>query len=306
MMELVFLGTGAGKPSIRRNVTSMALSLVAHGQGVWLFDCGEGTQHQILRSKVNPSKIEKVFITHLHGDHVFGLPGLLTSRAMSENAQPLSVYGPPGIRAFVDTVIRLTRSFLTYPLSVVEVAPGVVFEDAAFTVKAQALSHRVECFGFRIEQADQPGALDMDRLRLMNISSGPVLKRIKEGETVVLDDGRQIDGRAYVKPPRAGKVVTILGDTAPCTQVLDLAAGADVLVHEATLDASLAQKANSRGHSTTLQAAEMARDAHVKRLIVTHISARYDEKGDAQLLRECQSVFPNTEIAKDFGVYFIG
>ncbi|RUS66083.1 Ribonuclease BN [Saezia sanguinis] len=302
-MELQFLGTSAGVPTLRRNVTSIALNLLKEQQGIWLFDCGEGTQHQIMRSGLNPQKIEQIFITHMHGDHILGLPGLLTSRSMSTGPQPLTVYGPPGIRRYLETVLEMTASYLTYPLTINEIQPGAIMQQPQFTVHAAHLEHRVECFGYRIEQSALPGALDAGKLQRDNISSGPHLQQLKNGQTITLPDGRIINGQDYIHPATPGKIITIMGDTAPAPQAVALARHADILVHEATLEAAFAEKANERGHATTTQAAQFAKDSQAKQLIITHISARYHQMDEPRLLEECRAIFPATVMAHDLETF---
>ena len=300
-MELFFLGTSAGVPTRTRNVTSILLDLQHPTRGgLWMFDCGEGTQHQLLRTAAHPGKLDKIFITHLHGDHLFGLPGLLCSRSMAGNIQPLTIYGPPGIREFVETSLRISGSWTDYPLEIIEIKPGVVFKDDAYTVTAAALNHPVECYGFRIEERDKPGALDGAALIAAGVPFGPLFQQLKRGESVTLEDGRTINGAEYLSPPRPGKKLALFGDTAPCENALALAQGVDLLVHEATLEVAMEEKANSRGHSSTHQAARLARDAQVKKLIVTHVSSRYDAEGCAMLLAECCAIFAASELAEDF------
>ena len=300
-MELFFLGTSAGVPTRTRNVTSILLDLQHPTRsGLWMFDCGEGTQQQLLRTAAHPGKLDKIFITHLHGDHLFGLPGLLCSRSMAGNIQPLTIYGPPGIREFVETSLRISGSWTDYPLEIIEIKPGVVFKDDAYTVTAAALNHPVECYGFRIEERDKPGALDGAALIAAGVPFGPLFQQLKRGESVTLEDGRTINGAEYLSPPRPGKKLAIFGDTAPCENALALAQGVDLLVHEATLEVAMEEKANSRGHSSTHQAARLARDAQVKKLIVTHVSSRYDAEGCAMLLAECCAIFAASELAEDF------
>ena len=297
-MHLTFLGTCAGTPSLQRNVTAIALTLPAAGD--WLFDCGEATQHQYMRSALKPGKLEKIFITHLHGDHIFGLPGLLTSRSMGSISQPLTIYGPPGIRAFVDNALSLSSSWVSFPLEIIEIETGMIVDNGEYRVTAYPLNHVVPCFGYRIEQYDKPGLLDAPRLKADGIPTGPWFQQLKRGKTITLPDGRQVDGRDYLGPPVKGKSVAIFGDTAPCSESRSLAANVDVMVHETTLEAAMAEKANGRGHSTTIQAAQAAREAGAKRLIATHFSSRYGAQDLPRLLAECQSVFSATELANDF------
>ena len=281
LMELIFLGTSAGVPTRTRNVTAILLNLQHPTQsGLWLFDCGEGTQHQLLHTAFNPGKLDKIFISHLHGDHLFGLPGLLCSRSMSGIIQPLTIYGPQGIREFVETALRISGKVTAYPME-----------------------HPLECYGYRIEEHDKPGALNAQALKAAGVPPGPLFQELKAGKTITLEDGRQINGADYLAAPVPGKALAIFGDTGPCDAALDLAKGVDVMVHEATLDITMEAKANSRGHSSTRQAATLAREAGVGMLIITHVSSRYDDKGCQHLLRECRSIFPATELANDFTVF---
>lgn len=302
-MELIFLGTSAGVPTRTRNVTAILLNLLHPTQsGLWLFDCGEGTQHQLLHTAFNPGKLDKIFISHLHGDHLFGLPGLLCSRSMSGIIQPLTIYGPQGIREFVETALRISGSWTDYPLEIVEIGAGEILDDGLRKVTAYPLEHPLECYGYRIEEHDKPGALNAQALKAAGVPPGPLFQELKAGKTITLEDGRQINGADYLAAPVPGKALAIFGDTGPCDAALDLAKGVDVMVHEATLDITMEAKANSRGHSSTRQAATLAREAGVGKLIITHVSSRYDDKGCQHLLRECRSIFPATELANDFTV----
>ncbi|ELO1975761.1 TPA: ribonuclease BN [Escherichia coli] len=303
-MELIFLGTSAGVPTRTRNVTAILLNLQNPTQsGLWLFDCGEGTQHQLLHTAFNPGKLDKIFISHLHGDHLFGLPGLLCSRSMSGIIQPLTIYGPQGIREFVETALRISGSWTDYPLEIVEIGAGEILDDGLRKVTAYPLEHPLECYGYRIEEHDKPGALNAQALKAAGVPPGPLFQELKAGKTITLEDGRQINGADYLAAPVPGKALAIFGDTGPCDAALDLAKGVDVMVHEATLDITMEAKANSRGHSSTRQAATLAREAGVGKLIITHVSSRYDDKGCQHLLRECRSIFPATELANDFTVF---
>lgn len=303
MITLQFLGTSAGVPTRTRNVSALILNPGQQSNGLWLFDCGEATQHQMLATAYNPAKIEKIFISHLHGDHIFGLPGLLCSRSMAGSEAPLTLYGPRGLREFVDTTLRLSGSWTTYALNIIEVTEGLVFDDGYFRVSAALLAHPVECYGWRIEQRDIPGALDASRLIAQGVTPGPLFQRLKQGETVTLDDGRTLNGQDFLGPAKRGKTLAIFGDTSPVAAARHLAQGVDVMVHEATLEANMAQKANSRGHSTSQQTATLARDARVGKLIITHLSSRYDTHGALAMLAECRSIFPATELAEDFALF---
>lgn len=303
-MELTFLGTSAGVPTRTRNMTSIVLNLQQPTAAeVWLFDCGEGTQHQFLHTALHPGKLNKIFITHLHGDHLFGLPGLLCSRSMQGNSLPLTLYGPKGLREFVEVALRLSGSWTDYPLDIVEIGPGLILDDAGYRVTAWPLNHPVECYGYRIEEHDKPGPLDAARLIADGVPSGPLFQQLKQGLSVELADGRIVDGRRYLGPTTPGKKLAIFGDTAPCAAALELAQGVDVMIHETTLEQAMAEKANARGHSSSQQAAALARDAGVGAFIATHFSSRYDLQGCQRLLAECREIFPQTLLAEDFMVY---
>ncbi|PEE41919.1 ribonuclease Z [Bacillus pseudomycoides] len=299
-MEFVFLGTGAGVPSKGRNVSAIALQLLEERGETWLFDCGEATQHQILHTSVRPRRIEKIFITHLHGDHIFGLPGLLGSRSFQGGTTPLTVYGPKGIKQFIEVALSVSTTHVKYPLKIVEITEeGIVFEDKQFHVETKRLSHGIECFGYRIVEKDIQGHLLVEKLLEAGVKPGPIFKRLKDGEVVELEDGRVLHGKDFIGPPQKGRIITILGDTRYCEASRILAQDADILVHEATFAAADEIQAHDYFHSTTEQAASIALQANVRRLILTHISSRYQADTYKELLQEAQLLFANTEIAMD-------
>lgn len=298
-MDFVFLGTGAGVPAKARNVSAIALELLEERGVVWLFDCGEATQHQILKTSVKPRRIEKIFITHLHGDHIFGLPGLLSSRSFQGGTDDLTVYGPKGIADYIQTSLSVSGTHLKYSLSVVEIEEGIVFEDDQFTVSALALDHGILSYGYRIVEKDRPGTLLVDKLRDEGVAPGPIFKAIKNGENVTLEDGRVLYGTDYLSEPNKGRILTILGDTRTCEQSIQLAQNADYLVHEATFSRDEGEMAFDYFHSTTTQAAETAKLAGARHLILTHISARYMAEDIAVLQNEAREIFQNTVIAED-------
>lgn len=299
-MEVFFLGTGAGIPSKGRNVAAIALKLLEERGAIWLFDCGEATQHQILHTTIKPGRIEKIFITHLHGDHIYGLPGLLASRSFQGGESQLTVYGPSGIKEYIETSLRVSGTYLKYRLEIVEIKEGILFSDDEFTVEARKLEHGIPSFGFRIVEKDRPGTLLVEKLKELGIKPGPQYRKIKEGEPVILEDGTVMEAHHFLGPRQPGRIVTILGDTRKCSAGLELAKNADLLIHEATFSANEGELAYNYFHSTTGDAAEIASDAGVKKLCLTHISSRYDHEAAKMLLKEAQKVFPQTVIAEDF------
>lgn len=299
-MELKFLGTGAGMPSKLRNTSAVILNLSAEGEGYWLFDCGEATQHQILHTSLKLRKISKIFITHLHGDHIFGLPGLLSSRAFLGGDDPLDIYGPPGLDEWLKTTLRITKNHLSYELRIHEIGEGVVFEDENFCVTAKGLQHVIPCHGFRIEQKPLAGKLLIDKAVEAGVPKGPLLKQLKDGEDVTLSDGRVVRSNDVTGEPQEGFTVTILGDTSYCENAIELAKDVDILVHEATFDIVTGNLAKEYGHSTIGDAARVAHEAGAKTLIANHISARFMPSDIAKLKEQGKAVFPALHIAEDF------
>ncbi|MDF2556438.1 MAG: ribonuclease [Bacillales bacterium] len=299
-MELLFLGTGAGIPANMRNVSSVALQLLEIRKSVWLFDCGEGTQHQIMKTKLKPGKIEKIFISHLHGDHIFGLPGLIGSRSFQGAKFDLTIYGPKGLKDFLHTTLRISSTHLKYKLNVIEITEGIIFEDGQFSVEAIKLDHVIDSFGFRVVEKDRPGTLKVEKLQELNVPKGPVYRQLKNGETVTLDDGRVLDGKLFTSEPVKGKIIAIAGDTKKCEGSLKLAKNADWLVIEATFQKGQEEMARDYFHSTNVESAETARDANVKNMVMTHISSRFSEEDVVEFLQQARNIFENTQIANDF------
>lgn len=305
ILELIFLGTGAGVPSKERNVSALALSLLQEQNSIWLFDCGEGTQHQILHSSIKPRKVNKIFITHMHGDHIYGLPGFLSSRSFQGGTTPLTIYGPKELKQFVETNLQLSETHLTYPISIVEVADKMVLKLDRFTVYVELLDHGIPSFGYRIVEKDKPGELLVDKLKSLGIKPGPIYQQIKENETVTIPSKGIIYRKDVVGPPKQGKIITIIGDTRYSPRFVSLAKNADVLVHEATFRHDKETLAHQYFHSTTLQAARLALESNCKQLILTHISSRYQQEENDQLLQEATAIFPKTKLAYDFSKFTI-
>ena len=299
-MQLYFLGTGAGMPSRRRNVSSIVLNLLDECACCWMFDCGEGTQHQILQAPLKLSKLRRVFVTHLHGDHIFGIPGLITSRSNQGAEEPLAVYGPPGIRKYVENCLEVSDSRLTYELQIIEFGEGMIYEDERFTVETARLEHRIDSYGFRITERDLPGSLNVEKLKALGIQPGPVYGKLKQGHSVELADGTVVSGSDVIGPNIPGRVVTILGDTKFSPAAIHLSRQADVVVHEATFAKDRSEQASEYYHSTAADAARVAMLAKAKTLVLTHISSRYQEEGEDKLLAEARELFPNTYLANDF------
>jgi len=304
-MQIQFLGTGAGMPSKQRNTSALVLKLLEERRSIWLFDCGEATQHQILHTTLKPRKIEKIFITHLHGDHIFGLPGLLGSRSFLGGEEKLTVYGPTGLKEWLELTMTVSKTHLQYELEIVEISEGVIFEDDDFIVSAKKLEHVVPCFGYRVEQKPLPGKLLVERTKELGVPKGPFLKELKEGKDIILEDGRLVRSEDVTTEPISGFTIAILGDTRYCQNSVELSRNADIVVHEATFDAGTEELAKPYGHSTILQAAAVAKEAGAKTLIANHISARFLPEMSETLAEQGRAVFPSIFIASDFAEYEI-
>lgn len=303
LMHMWFLGTGAGRPSKHRNVSAIALQLPEPGCGWWLFDAGEATQHQLMQTPLKLSKLDAIFVTHLHGDHLYGIPGLLSTRSFVGGETPLVLTGPRGIKRYIETVFEISGTTLDYELIIREIDEEqrhTVYQDTCFIVEASPLTHRVPCFGYRIVERDQPGRLLAEKLEQLGVPAGPQYGLLKKGIDITLEDGTVIRSSDVTAPPLPGRIVTILGDTSPCEQVLELAGGADLLVHEATFEAGMEEKAHLFGHCTTVEAAKAAAEAGAKRLIMTHFSSRYHHDDMPELVRQAKTVFEHSEVAADF------
>ncbi|BAH43207.1 ribonuclease Z [Brevibacillus brevis NBRC 100599] len=304
-MIVTFLGTGSGAPTTRRNVSGIGLRFLQAGKW-WLFDCGEGTQHQLLRAPMKISQLDKIFITHLHGDHLYGLIGLLASRSLrNTEPTPLELYGPPGLDRYFRGIMEASPVHLQYPLEIKIVSEGVIYEDEEIVVSCRMAKHRVPSFAYAVMEKEKTGAFQVERAKQAGVPSGPLFGALKRGEQVTLEDGRVLDGKDFVGEPQPGRKIVFSGDTEPSQAVLELAKGADLLVHEATYAHHDKELATRSGHSTAREAAQIAKEAGVKELCLTHFSPRYeDEDGDfsmEDLLAEAQQIFPATQLADDLG-----
>lgn len=294
MLTLTFLGTGAACPTVDRNVTAHAL----HREGeVLLFDCGEGTQRQMMRYGVGFT-FRELFFTHYHSDHLLGLPGLLRTMGLLDRTEPVTLYGPRGARQVLGGLLTVGVERQRFPVEIIEVAPGDRLARRDYDLAVFPTDHRAGSVGYALIEHQRLGRFDPDRARALGIPEGPLWGRIHRGERVELSDGRTIGPEELVGPTRPGRTVVLSGDTRPCQAVREAARGADLLVHEATFGLDERERAQETGHSTAAAAAQLAREAGVRRLALTHISARYSRDAP-ELLAEAQAIFPDTIIARD-------
>ena len=294
-LDLVFLGTSGSAPTARRSPPAL---LVRRGGERLLFDCGEGTQRQLLRSTVGLVDLREIFLTHYHGDHYLGLPGMLKTFALRDRDVPLTIYGPPGLHRLFDDLARIFGR-LPYPLELTELRAGQTLERDGYKLLVFPVEHGVPAVGYAIVEEDRPGRFDVETADELGVPNGPARGLLQRGESVTLDDGRVVTADAVLGPPRPGRTIVYTGDTAPSEVVRALAEGADVLVHEASFGDDEAERAAETAHTTARQAAELARDAGVRLLALTHVTPRYF---GPELLEEAREAFAATVAPRDFDV----
>jgi ribonuclease Z len=294
-LDLIFLGTSGSAPTARRAPSAL---LLRRGGERLLFDCGEGTQRQLLKSSIGLVDLEEIFVTHFHADHYLGLPGMLKTFALRQRDVPLTVYGPPGLRDLFDGLRRVFGR-LTYPLQLEELRPGDALERDGYRLLAIPVDHGVTAIGYALVEEPRPGRFDVETADALGIPPGPERGELQRGESVTLPDGRTITPDTVLGPARPGRRVVIPGDTAPTETVRVLAEGADVLVHEASFCEEERERAAETQHSTAREAAELASAAGVRLLALTHLSPRYF---GPEIMREAREVFPNTVVPRDFDI----
>lgn len=299
-LEVILLGTSSATPTLRRGLSSVVI--LRDGE-VILLDCGEGTQARLLKAGMKRRKFHRILISHLHGDHVFGLGGLLYSLNLSDRTEPLDIHGPAGLKRLVDFFLSFPRpARFSYPIRVFELPPdftGTVVEESGYRILARPLVHTVPTLGYRFEERDRPGRFDSDEADRLGVPFGPERGVLQHGGTVTLPGGRVVRPSDLVGPPRRGRVIAYCTDTAFCAAARQLAGGADVLIHEATYGDDLAEMARDRGHSTIRQAATVARDAGARLFIATHFSTRYENEVLAALEAEGREVFADLIMGRD-------
>jgi ribonuclease Z len=294
MLSLTFLGTGAACPTVDRNVSSIAL----HREGeMVLFDCGEGTQRQMMRYGVGFS-FKDIFFTHYHADHFLGVVGLCRTMGLMDRKDGVTLYGPRGAQRILSGALAIGIERTKFPIEIIEVKPGDRLGRGEYEMAVFETEHRADTVGYALVEHDRLGRFDPERARELGVPEGPLWGQIHKGKAVTLPDGRVVSPADLVGPARPGRTVVLSGDTRPHAAVLSAAKGADLLVHEATFGEDEKGRALETGHSTAREAAMVARDAGVDRLVLTHVSARYSREAP-ELLAEAQAIFPATVIARD-------
>jgi ribonuclease Z len=295
-LKIIFLGTAGSVPTPKRSLPSVIIQ--RKGEQI-MFDCGEGVQRQMIQAKVGFHKKMKVFISHMHGDHVLGLPGLLQTMALLDRQKKLDVYGPPGIKGFLEGIRKTVQFVLTFPIEIHEILDvGVVSEEDEYVVHAVWANHVIPSLAYAFVEKPRPGRFYPQKAKALGVPEGPLWSKLQHGHKIKLPNGRVIKPEDVTGSPRRGRKIVYTGDTRPFKRFAKFATNADLLIHDATLDNDLAERAEEDGHSTPEQAAKNAKKANAKRLILTHISARYEDTN--ALLKHAKKIFKNTQVAEDF------
>jgi len=293
---VVFLGTAGSIPTSQRSLPAI---VIQRKDELIFFDCGEGVQRQMIKAGVGFHRKTKIFITHMHGDHVLGLPGLFQTMSLLDRKRKLEIYGPTGIEAFVEAIKQTVQFTFTFPIEVFEIkSAGTVCEEKEYEVHTIWADHGVPSLAYALVEKPRPGKFYPDRAKSLGVQEGPMWSKLQHGLTLKLSNGRIVKPEEVMGPPRPGRKIAYTGDTKPSKGLTQFAENADLLIHDATFDDELLERAREDGHSTPSQAAETAREARAKWLVLTHISARY--KDTSPLLEQARKVFSRVDVAEDF------
>jgi ribonuclease Z len=264
-----------------------------------MFDCGEGAQRQMLMAKASFNKKMKIFVTHMHGDHVMGLPGLLQTMALMNRERKLDIYGPPGIKDFLEGIRKTVQFVLTFPVEIHEIKKaGIVCDEEEYSIDAVPSKHVIPSYAYAYVEKPRPGKFYPEKARALGVPKGSLWSKLQSGQEVKLPNGHVVKSEDVMGPPRQGRKIVYTGDTRPFRLLRKFAAGADLLIHDSTLSEDLAERAKEYGHSTPDEAAKSAKTAKVKKLILTHISQRYEDT--SIWLKQAKKIFKNTAVAEDF------
>ncbi len=293
-LSIIFLGTGGSWPTVKRNVSSVALKRAGE---IILFDCGEGTQRQFQKSSLSYMQISKIFITHFHGDHFLGLPGLIQTMQLNDRVVPLHIYGPKGMNNLLEQILTLGYFRPNYPIVSHEVDEGDVLDFEGYKINVLRVKHGVPALAYALVEDMRPGKFDKPKALSMGIPEGPLFSKLQKGETITLDN-KKITSKMVLGPSRKGRKIVFSGDTKPIKEMVDFAKNADILIHEGTFESELEDVAGEYGHTTAYQAAEIAKKANVEKLFLIHISPRYM---DYKVIEEdARKIFKESFVPKDF------
>ena len=296
-MEAFILGCGGMMPLPYRHLTSV---LLRREGDLFLFDCGEGTQVSLRRLNLKWKKIDAIFISHTHADHVTGLPGILMLNAQVDRTEPLYIYGPPKIKEYVETSRKVLDMYINYPIVVKEIeAPCVVHSGKDFYIRAFPLDHTKVCVGYTLEELDRPGEFNPDKARELGVPVGPLWAQLQNGFEVQASDGTTVKPEQVLGEKRSGRKFSFVTDTLYKKTIADEVRGSDLLVCEGMFESELIDQAKEKKHMTSVQAATIARDADVRRMCMIHYSPRYTDRELEKLLTEAKEVWPAAELSRD-------
>jgi ribonuclease Z len=294
-LSIIFLGTSGSWPTIKRNVSAIA---VKRGSEIILIDCGEGTQRQFQRSYLSYMQISHIFITHFHGDHFLGIPGLIQTMQLNDREKPLHIYGPKGMKELTNQLLSLGYFKPSFKIISHEVKERDILALNGYNIQVLAVKHNVPALAYSIEENKRPGKFNKSKALKLKIPEGPMFNKLQRGHNITLNNGKKITPDMVLGPARKGRKVVISGDTIPCDKLINFAKNADILIHDATFDSEFEEISKDYGHTTALQAAEIAKKAKVEKLILTHISPRYID--DEKLQNDARKIFKNSFVANDF------
>jgi len=294
-LSIIFLGTGGSWPSVKRNVSSIA---VKRAREIILFDCGEGTQRQFQKSRLSYMQISKIFISHFHGDHFLGLPGLIQTMQLNDRNIPLHIYGPKGIQQLLDQLLSLGYFKPNYEIIAHQVDENDTLDFKEYVIKILRVKHGIPALAYCLQEKIRPGKFNKPEALKLGVPEGPLFSKLQHGKKVTLNDGRIITPEMVLGTPRKGRKIVISGDTKPIKEMILFSKNADVFIHDATFDSGLKDISSEYGHTTAAQAAEIAKKANVEKLYLTHISPRY-LNGDI-LEKEAKKIFKNSYVPNDF------
>lgn len=296
-MQITFLGTSGSWPTKERNVPAIALKLDGE---IVLFDCGEGTQRQFMHSKVSFMNISKILITHLHGDHFLGIPGLVQTMSLNNRGKNLEIYGPVGIRNAMESLLHVGYFSPTFKISVNELRSNQVIHCPKYDIKVIETAHVIPALAYCIQEHDRSGKFNLKKAKKLGIPEGPLFSKLQSGESISID-GKKIIPEMVLGGKRKGRKVVYSGDTKPFKSFINFAKDCDVLIHDGTASTKLEKKANKYGHSSFRQAGVIAKKCGTQTLFLTHISPRYTD--GSEIKKEVRSIFKRAFVAEDFMEY---
>lgn len=302
-MEAFVLGCGGMMPLPYRHLTSV---LLRRDGDLFLFDCGEGTQVSLKRLNLKWKKIDAIFISHTHADHVTGLPGIMMLSSQVDRTEPLYIYGPPKVAEYVESSRKVLDMYINYPVIVKEItAPCIVHEGDGFYIRAFPLQHTKTCVGYTLEELDRPGEFNPEKAESLGIPRGPLWGRLQRGESVTLENGRTVEPGDVMGERRSGRKFSFVTDTQYIPSIADEVRGSDLLICEGMFDDSCTEQAKEKKHMTSRQAARIARDSNSARMAMIHYSPRYTDRELPVLLEQAREVFPAAELTRDRMVFDI-